>query len=189
MTEIFKIVVKPNLVKTTVQEWNGRDSDELHGFDHVTKIIQKGWKWELSKSSYEWLEVMIHFKNQLNEIERIKNKIEAYDDICKIDFKFNFTIPYSVEVELNDNDFNLIETLIIEDETFEEEVFYFQKRIGMSTNYLFGDKPILSAPIKSNNKEGATVRGYASSLLINNDLQKEEEFYLSVLSDFKTEIL
>jgi hypothetical protein len=94
-----------------------------------------------------------------------------------------------VEVELNDNDFNLIETLIIEDENFEEEVFYFQKRIGMSTNYLFGDKPILSAPIKSNNKEGATVRGYASSLLINNDLQKEEEFYLSVLSDFKTEIL
>lgn len=185
MTDMFKIKFVPNYVKTKEQEWNGRDSDELHGYDTVTKTIQRGWEVQLYKSSFDWEETELDFKLKLNKIEELSMILGT----STFNFGLSFQIPYSVEIPLENNSFKLIERLFINNESCIEEEVYFQKRVGMTTNYLFSDKALLSAPVKSNNKSGATLRGYACSLVINNDLQKDEEFYLEILENFNIETI
>ena len=185
MTDIFKIKFVPNYVRVKEQVWNGRDSDELQGYDTVTETIQRGWEVQLYQSSFDWEETEKEFKLKLNQIEELSRTLK--DSI--FNFDFNFKIPYSVEIPLENNSFKLIERLVINNEDCIEEEVYFQKRVGMSTNYLFSDKALLSAPVKSNNKSGATLRGYACSLVINSDLQKDEDFYLEILENFNTENL
>lgn len=164
-SQLFQIKISPNVVTYETSEWNGRESDELHGYVQGEERVQEGWKITFTELEINFEKEEAVFAAAYAAIEAAKEK--AY----QIGIEVNY--PGAVQREFADKHGLFtkvlsIKTVILSEEEsqFEliPETFYAFIRVGMSVETTFARGCVLSAPIKEN-RSGLSVRGYAASML------------------------
>ena len=168
--------IAPKMATKEVATGNGRDSDELHRTVYDKVKYQDGWIITAKEVIFDWSEKEIIFTEKSAEIISAASSIELFGG-CKV--KVVFPSYSEMSVTLNNSKVGEIFQVDSQDEELYAEKFFafINKRDQVS----FARAAMLSAPIKEN-RRGLSIRSYLTSMDSDN-LQKDEEFYSSLLEE------
>ncbi len=175
MSKLYKITIKKNYVVCTTSEWNGRDSDALHGTVEVEREIQDGWYVNALELDAGFTSEETYFEEAYTKIINAKNKSDLFAG-CEIEVNF----PRESRKHFTDTNTKTISSkgIVLYDDDFDftEETLFAFVRVGMSTNRSYAKEAWLVAPIKEN-KKGKSIRGYAAYMELDQELEEDKEFY------------
>lgn len=181
-SNLYHVKVEKNYTTKLVDNWNGREHDDLSELEEEEIRVEDGFKVTVKKVQWAFDQVAKDFDSLKKAISAVKMAANLSSkfmigNLVKVQLPDSLKAPFTID----NSEYETISEKVLKEEDLEEmqeEEFYAFYRMGHT--WQFTTKPILEAPIKSNNKEGATVRGYAA-YVIDQNLWEDEEFYTELM--------
>ena len=184
MSKLYRLSIEPNIVEEkTVEHYYQDEGNMYDGAVTTTKKLQDGWKITRYEVEFDFSEEEVKFYEAWSKIRKGNAELDRLGVYLEVE------PPTSIKITIGEprvSEMRNLEKVVIRERTedFATEKVWVFIREGMSTNILVSRARAaeLEAPIKTNRKEGPTLRGYAATL-VQDEAAVDKEFYSSILDE------